>query len=199
MIVIMVYSDAQASALMQRLPRQKETKTMIQCPKCGAMNPDGFRNCKECYHPFGLERALNEMGTPAQPPPPRQNIAGIPSVIKDPVSGKPAQVLAVRPICKIPTAFWVVLAVLFVTVIFAVAWFLTHTGSGSGSYLEGVFENMERLNGWEADIRVDSSEYPVDAISFYLGGCAGVPGSRPFLPQRQLAAIHGCIRDARYR
>jgi len=61
------------------------------------------------------------------------------------------------------------LAVLLVAAIFAIAFFLTRTSSGSGSYLESVFNNMEGLAGWEADIRVDSSEYPVDAFCFYLG------------------------------
>ncbi|MBN2025602.1 MAG: hypothetical protein JW854_02400 [Actinobacteria bacterium] len=142
---------------------------MIQCPKCGAMNPDDLRNCKECYHPFGLERALGEMRPATQPPPPGHNIAGVPPVVKDPVSGRPAQVLAVRPIRKVPVAVWAMLAVLLVAVIFAVAWFITHSSSGSGSYLKSVFSNMEGLAGWEADIRVDSSEYPVDAFYFYLG------------------------------
>ncbi|RJP34747.1 MAG: zinc ribbon domain-containing protein [Actinobacteria bacterium] len=142
---------------------------MIQCPKCGAMNPEGFRNCKECYHPFGMEGVLNGTGPPVQPPPPPQYTpGGRPPMIGDPISGKPAQVLAVRPIRKVPAAVWIMLAVLLVAVIFSLAWFLTHS-SGSSSYLEGVFDNMERLTGWEADIRVDSSDYPVDVLSFYLG------------------------------
>jgi len=141
---------------------------MIQCPKCGAMNPDGFRNCRECYHPFGLEKALREMEQPSQPPPLRQQTPGVQPLLKDPVSGKTAQVLAVRPLRKIPAALWIALAVLLVVVIFSVAWFLTRS-SGSGSYLEGVFDNMEALQGWEADVRVDSSEFPIDMISFYLG------------------------------
>lgn len=142
---------------------------MIQCPKCGAMNPDGFRNCKECYYPFGLENAFNHMVPPEQPPPPQHLAAGMPPMMKDPVSGRPAQVLAVRPIRKVPVAVWVLLAVLLVAAIFAIAWLMTHTGSGSGSYLASVFENMEGLSGWEADVRVDSSEYAVDAFYFYLG------------------------------
>ncbi len=143
---------------------------MIQCPKCGAMNPDGFRNCRECYHPFGMEKVLGDTGPPLAPPPPRQNAPGVQAAVHDPLSGRPAQVLAIRPIRKIPLALWIALAVLLVVVIFAAAWLITRgSGSGSGSYLEGVFENMEGLAGWEADIRVDSSEYPVDALYFYLG------------------------------
>jgi len=133
------------------------------------MNPDGFRNCKECYHPFGLEQALSEIHQSAPPPPPGHSVAGMPPVMKDPVSGRPAQVIAVRPIRKVPVAVWVMLAVLLVAVIFLVAWFITHNSSGSASYLESVFDNMEGLPGWEANVRVDSSEYPVDVFYFYLG------------------------------
>ena len=145
---------------------------MIQCPKCGEMNPDGSRNCRQCYHPFGLEQALG--GTP--PPqgtvpsgspspgyaaggmPPAQGYApgdvhagrgqppggvhqtqgrppgGAPPGI-DPVSGKPMQVLAVRPIRKVHPGVWIGLAVLLVAVIFAIAWFLTHNSSAD-PYLE---------------------------------------------------------------
>jgi len=142
---------------------------MIQCPKCGAMNPDGFRNCKECYHPFGLELALREVGPPLGPPPTPQYAPGGPPMHSEPVAGKSMQVLSVRPVRKAHTAVWIALAVLIVVTVFAVAWFLTHRSGGSGSYLQGVFDNMDGLAGWEADVRVDSSDYPADMLSLYLG------------------------------
>ena len=174
---------------------------MIQCPKCGAMNPDGFRNCKECYYPFGLENALNgtpppQGNAPSGPPPggmpppqgyapgdvhPPQGYApgdvhppqgyppgGAPPGI-DPVSGKPMQVLSVRPIRKVHPGIWVALAVFLVLVVFAIAWFVAHGSGGTDPYLEKVFGNMEGISGWEADVRVDSSGYGGQELTFYLG------------------------------
>ncbi len=179
---------------------------MIQCPKCGEMNPDGFRNCRQCYHPFGLEGALGGTpppqgyapgGTPppqgSSPPgtPPPQGYApgdvyagreqvpgdvqpaqgyppGGPPPGIDPVTGKPMQVLAVRPIRKVHPGIWIALAALVVLVIFAIAWFVTHSSSGTDPYLEEVLANMEGISGWEADVRVDSNGY-ISELSFYLG------------------------------
>ena len=180
---------------------------MIQCPKCGAMNPDGFRNCKECYYPFGLENAVGgappaggtppvqgniQNGPPPSGMPPPQPYApgdvhahqayapgdvhghqayppgGAPPGI-DPVSGKPMQVLAVRPIRKVHPGIWVALGVLAVLIIFAIAWFLTHRGGGGDPYLQKVFNNMENVQGWEADVRVDSSGFGSGELTFYLG------------------------------
>jgi hypothetical protein len=179
---------------------------MIQCPKCGEVNPDGFRNCRQCYYPFGLENALGgepppQGSVPAGTPPPQGYAPGSPPPPQgyapgdvyagrgqapgdvhpvqgyppggappgiDPVSGKPMQVLAVRPIRKVHPGIWIGLAAFIVLIVFAIAWFVTHNSSGADPYLEEVFANMEGISGWEADVRVDVSGYGSE-ISFYLG------------------------------
>ena len=69
---------------------------MINCPKCGAMNPEGARNCRECYHPFGLERAIQETGQ-APPPPPPQGYPGGPEPEQGGPQGPPQQQYVQQP------------------------------------------------------------------------------------------------------
>ncbi|MFW6113971.1 MAG: hypothetical protein ACOC78_03505 [Actinomycetota bacterium] len=68
---------------------------------------------------------------------------------------------------RIHPAVWICLAVLVIAAIFAITWYIT-SGSGGSPYIEDVFENMEGLSGWEADVRVDSNDLLVDQLSYML-------------------------------
>jgi len=143
---------------------------MITCPKCGASNPDGFRNCRECYHPFGLERALGEVGatpldeagegaseTAGPPPPGSRSPVPRPSSPRT-VAGKP------------PLALLAVLAVALVMAIFAAAWLLTRRDGGAPQrHAVEAFDNMAGLAGWKARVRVDWQGIPLDEPSLLLG------------------------------
>lgn len=186
---------------------------MVDCPKCGAMNPEGARNCRECYHPFGLEKVIQETGqAPAAPPPqvhpgspapgpggpqqppPQHYVQQPPPGTAGPQGPPPqqyyqqpppgpggpegplppnAQVLRVRPLeskRKVHPAVWVGIGISVVVIIFAVAWFITSASKGSNPYLREVFENMESLQGWEASVRVDNSDFAADPVSYNLYG-----------------------------
>ena len=186
---------------------------MINCPKCGTANPDGARNCRECYHPFGLDKVIQETGQ-APPAPPPQGYQGGPAPGQGGPQGPPqqqyvqqptygpgapqmpppqqyyqqpppgpggpqgplppdAQVLRVRPLeskRKVHPAVWVGIGISLVVIIFAIAWFITSATKGSNSYLREVYENMESLQGWEASVRVDNSDFAADPISYNLYG-----------------------------
>lgn len=168
---------------------------MQKCPKCGTLNPEGARNCRECYHPFGLERVLQETGqAPAAPLP--QGYAGGPPhgpgefhqgplpqqypQQPPPGPGGPqgalppdARVLSIRPLeskRKVHPAVWVGIAVAVVVIVFVAAWFITNTSSGPNPYIREVFDNMGGLRGWEADVRVDSSDFGMNPLSYSLYG-----------------------------
>ena len=81
--------------------------------------------------------------------------------------------MRVRPLeskRKVHPAVWVCIAISLVLIIFAIAWFITTSTKGSNPYLREVFENMESLQGWEATVRVDNSDYGVDPLAYNLYG-----------------------------
>lgn len=160
---------------------------MITCPKCGAENPDGFRNCRECYHPFGMEGVLQPpppVSGPAMPgaygaPPPQPGYA--PYVTPQdhgavaPLAGPPptggVRILSAKPVRRIRPAVWAVAAVVLVAVIFAVAWLATRKGGGAASELKEAFAAMDGLRGWKAEVRVDcDTPSGLDMFTLELGG-----------------------------
>jgi hypothetical protein len=81
--------------------------------------------------------------------------------------------LRVRPLerrRKVHPAVWVGIGISLVVIIFAVAWFVTTSSKKSNPYLREVFENMEALKGWESDVRVDTSGFGMDSMSYSLFG-----------------------------
>lgn len=142
------------------------------------MNPEGSRNCRECYYPFGLEKAIQETSyTPevAQGYPPGAAQGYPPGGAPGQEGPPPSQVkvLRVRPLerkRRIHPAVWIVLGVALVAIIIAVAWFLTAGSGGKNPYVRDVFQNMEALQGWEAEVRVDNSEFGLDPTSYNLLG-----------------------------
>lgn len=142
---------------------------MMKCPQCGASNPDESRNCRECYHPFGLERALRETMPSGDMPPPQPHVPRVPMGPAGPYPERPMQALPVKPLRKTPLGAWIALAVLIIGTVFAAAWYFSRSSGGSYHYLKTVFNNMESLRGWKADARVDSSGFTLSQLSFELG------------------------------
>lgn len=140
----------------------------ITCPECGALCPDGSRNCRECYHPFGLDAALANQeayaggvpcaAAPTYPPTARahQPPAG---VFRPPQPEKRKALLALGATT----------AALAVLLIFLAAWFLTQSGGGPSRKFRNACDHMLELQGWKAEVRVDSEDFPMDEPSFYLG------------------------------
>ncbi|MDY6796114.1 MAG: hypothetical protein SWK76_12695 [Actinomycetota bacterium] len=82
------------------------------------------------------------------------------------------RVIRMRPLKekrKIHPAVWICLAVVVVAAIFGVTWYIT-SSSGGSVFIKEVFGNMESLSGWEADVRVDSTDFAVDPLSYMLLG-----------------------------
>lgn len=141
---------------------------MATCPKCGTENPDGFRNCRECYFPFGMEGLLqgpDPAAAPApdahgQPPPPGGG----------PPGGRGSfRVISVRPVRRTHPGVWVATGIVVVIVVFLAAWFLAHGGGGGSAALQKTLRAMQGQSGWKAELRVDSGQFSFDPICYCLG------------------------------